>query len=133
MRSLTAAVICCGLCGVAAQAETPLSPEGLLDLLVGGSAVFTSPETGQSVGAEYFPSRNRSFWQGQDGVCSWGTVTLNEGTICFRYDDMPERLHCWMPFSDGDVIAYRAELTGEVQVITPVAGIAPGCADNLTS
>ncbi|WP_371155288.1 hypothetical protein [Jannaschia sp. 2305UL9-9] len=122
-----------GALGGVVQAETPLTPDALLDRLVGGAATFTNPTSGRLLGMEFFPSRQRSFWQGQDGECSWGDVTVDETTICFRYDEAPDRLHCWLPFTDGDQIAYRSVDTGEVQTIAPRRQVDFACTDDLTS
>ncbi|GIT90883.1 hypothetical protein JANAI62_13370 [Jannaschia pagri] len=117
-----------------ALAQQPLSAEVLLDRLVGGSAVFTRAPDGGYIGREYFPSRNRSFWEGADGTCSEGRVTIEGQALCFRYEGAPDEAHCWVPFVDGDRMAYTSTTTEEVQWITPVPDLPFDCVDgNLTS
>ena len=114
-------------------AQTPITPEALLDRLVGGSATFTDRASGTHVGVEYFPSRERSFWLGRGGRCTYGEMTIEAGALCFRYDDRPEEQHCWLPFEEDGELGYVSVTTGEVQTIRTMQGIPGGCTEGLSS
>jgi hypothetical protein len=133
MRALILALLLAVPAAAPAE-ELPLTPEALLDRLVGGSAVFTLVPGGAHVGIEYFPARDRSFWRDATGRCTTGEVTVEEGLLCFRYEDAPAIAHCWAPFQtpEGEP-RYRSAVSGEVQAIRPVPGLPFDCVDGLTS
>jgi hypothetical protein len=130
MRGLILALI---LAAPASAQERPMTPEDLLDRLVGGSAIFTLPG-GAHVGTEFFPARDRSFWRDATGRCTNGALTIEGGHLCFRYEDRPEMQHCWAPFEREDGgLAYTHAGSGEVQHIEPVEGLPFDCVEGLAS
>lgn len=133
MRRLVCITVAIGLAAGKLLAETPISPDDLLDRLVGGSAVFTESTTGAQVGIEYFPTRRRSFWTESNGRCTIGDLSVEDDALCFRYRDDPSVAHCWRPFTDEGRLGYRSVRTDEVQWIDPDPGLPLTCTDGLLS
>ncbi|MDB2407577.1 hypothetical protein N9W17_03485 [Jannaschia sp.] len=117
----------------ASAQEVPLTPDQLLDRLEGGTASFTTEPGGNPVGIEYFPSRTRSFWQRTGGQCTNGEVTVSADQICFRYENQPDIVHCWTAFTERGSLFVRSIGSGQVQRVSPVAGLPFDCVDGLTS
>jgi hypothetical protein len=130
MRALILALM---LAAPATAQETPLTPDDLLDRLVGTTAVFTSEPSGVRVGIEYFPSRMRSFWQRTGGRCVNGEMTVEDEFLCFRYEDQPDVAHCWAPFTEDGGLFVRSARSGQVQRVRPAGGLPFDCVDGLTS
>ncbi|TFL19826.1 hypothetical protein [Jannaschia formosa] len=117
----------------AAAEEVPLTPDQLLDRLVGTTAAFTTVPGDYPVGIEYFPSRTRSFWQPAGGYCVNGKLTIRKDQLCFRYEDEPEVEHCWTAFEEDGGLFVRADGSGQVQRVRPADGLPFDCVDGLIS
>jgi len=131
MRALILALVL--LAASAAAEEVPLTPDELLDRLIGTTAVFTTVPGDRPVGIEYFPSRQRSFWQRTGGTCVNGEMTIREDQLCFRYEDQPDVAHCWTSFDEDGELFVRSAGSGQVQRVSPAEGLPFDCVDGLTS
>ncbi|WP_281825880.1 hypothetical protein [Jannaschia rubra] len=131
IRAMTVAILASA--GPAGAEPVAITPEVLMDELVGRTMAFVNPLSGQVVGHEQFLTRDKSRWRGSDGFCVIGRVILTAEQICFRYDDGIDVDHCWLPFRDGDDIGYRSVGTGELQMIEPSDPSQVECTPNLMS
>ncbi len=103
-------------------AQTLITPDEFFDAAEGKTLTFNAFESGGLVGIEQFLSRSLSVWKPGDGECVYGQVTVEGRELCFRYDDRPDRLVCWLPFSYGDqLMVHSASLAqSEIQIVTRI-------------
>ncbi|MCG6903126.1 MAG: hypothetical protein LJE68_10630 [Rhodobacter sp.] len=102
-----------------AAAQTRLTPDEFLDRAIGRTLTFSVFPTGEWVGTEQFLTRDRSVWAKHDGRCTYGDITRDGLYVCFRYEDEPNELHCWVPFIHDAQLLVRGSL-GEIQQVTEI-------------
>jgi len=100
-----------------ATAQQAITPQEFLDRMNGLTAWFSAQNF--LVGIEHFNGDGTSLWMRADGTCSIGAITVNEGQVCFTYEDNPDQTYCWYPFVQGDTVTVEsANVDGSVQTIT---------------
>lgn len=102
-------VMACGIAAAAAPAlaQELITPGQFLDIAEGKTLTFHNWDTGSFFGIEQFLSRSLSVWRETGKDCVYGRVTAEGRELCFRYDNAPERLVCWLPFRHGDRLLVR--------------------------
>lgn len=112
------------LWAAASAAQDRVTPETFLDFANQRTLTFSDYPSGGLVGVEHFLSRTHSVWQRSDGSCTHGQVYVDEGRLCFLYeDDMEHGPHCWYVFAYNDTFLVRSsdQLFGaSMQTITGV-------------
>ncbi|MEM6760989.1 MAG: hypothetical protein AAF601_16060 [Pseudomonadota bacterium] len=117
MRALILWIMSAG----AALAQDPLTAEEFLDLLEGRTARFVDFNSGNLVGTEEFLRRDRSVWARANGTCAYGLVYIEDGAVCFDYDDDPPGVsHCWVPFTQDEKIYVLSTRSGQIQQIEEI-------------
>ena len=117
--------------GLAAQER--VSPELFLDFALGKTLTFETFPGGQLVGLEEYLRRGLSVWRDRSDTCVYGQVTVEEGQICFLYDnDDDGEPICWITFLEGErwfVLSTNGRRT-EIQQITKVTEDGLDCPEN---
>ncbi|MEL7091528.1 MAG: hypothetical protein AAFN94_07315 [Pseudomonadota bacterium] len=117
IRALVLSLLCAG----PALAQDPLTAEEFLDRLQGRTATFIDFNSGQLVGIEEFVRRDRTVWARANGTCAYGLVYIEDGAVCFDYDDDPPGVtHCWMPFERDDTMYVLSTGSGQIQQISEI-------------
>ena len=73
-----------------------------------------------SVGVEEFLRCDLSVWREAGRGCVYGDVSVEDGQICFQYDDEDLPI-CWVPFSDGERFFFATGAPGPVEMQEVVA------------
>lgn len=124
-------LICLVTLGLAsiAEAQSRITPEEFLARAQGKTLDFHDEPSGALVGREYFISPRETIWQPAYGDCVRGEVTTPDGQLCFRYEDRPDRVICWVPFEfKGRLLVRMARLTNaQVQEVRREAKEALSC------
>lgn len=117
------------LLAVPAAAQDRLTPEQFLDLVNQRTASFATFPDRLPVGTEQFLSRTRTVWARADGTCAYGLVTVENGQVCFDYDDdLPGVRHCWVPFlRDARLFVASTDDLGEVQEVVEIGDDPVAC------
>lgn len=113
---------CALLCAAPVFAQERLTPEQFLDLVTERTASFSTFPDRFPVGTEQFLSRDQTVWARADGTCAYGRVTMENGQVCFDYDDDPPGVrHCWVPFlRDARLFVASTDDLGEVQEVVEI-------------
>ena len=116
------------LCGSTGQAQERISPETFLDVAEGHTLTFRNYASGYEVGVEQFLSRRLSVWKETGGQCVYGTITIEEGRLCFLYDHRPDKA-CWWTFRDDDrlFVLFANRMSGEIQEVVSISDDPLGC------
>ncbi|WP_299729759.1 hypothetical protein [uncultured Tateyamaria sp.] len=124
-----AALLC--LFALPVMAQERLTPDEFLDLLDQRTASFSTFPNRQPVGTEQFLSRTRTVWARANGTCAYGTVSAEEGQVCFNYDDdLPGARHCWVPFlRDARLFVASTSDLGEVQEVVQITDDPVACTE----
>lgn len=125
---LTLLALLAALAGPAA-AQDRLTPEQFLDLVSQRTASFATFPDRVPVGTEQFLSRTRTVWARANGTCAFGTVSVENGQVCFDYDDDPPGVrHCWVPFlRDARMFVASTDDLGEVQEVVEISDDPVAC------
>ncbi|MEL7165566.1 MAG: hypothetical protein AAGL96_08830 [Pseudomonadota bacterium] len=117
MRALILSLLCAG----PALAQDQITAEEFLDRLEGRTATFVDFDSGNLVGVEEFLRRDRTVWARANGTCAYGVVYIDEGAVCFDYDDDPPGVtHCWWPFVREDAMYVLSRSSGQIQRISEI-------------
>ena len=122
MRKIARILIGIFLAG-SSQAQERISPEAFLDRAVGQTLTFELLGTGIVVGREEFLNRRLSVWREEGDTCVYGRVTVEDGKLCFLYDDrLDEPPVCWWTFQhEGQLLVYFAGSGDtEIQEVTRI-------------
>jgi len=84
-----------------------VSPEAFLKFAEGKTLTFTLYGTDQLVGVEEFLSRRLSVWRNSQGRCVYGIITVENGQVCFFYEELNRTKDCWWMFRDGETLLAR--------------------------
>ena len=103
-----------------AVAQEKIAPEVFLDAAVGRTLTFALFPSGEVVGVEEFLRRDLSVWREAGRGCVYGDVSVEDGQICFQYDDEDLPI-CWVPFSDGERFFFATGAPGPVEMQEVVA------------
>lgn len=116
------------LAAAPASGQERITADQFLDLALGRTLTFNDFPSGYEVGVEEFLRRDLSVWRETGGDCVYGTITIEEGKLCFAYDDRSDKA-CWWTFADGDrlFVLYANRLSGEIQEVTHVSDDPLGC------
>ncbi len=116
------------IAGAGAEAQTRITADEFLDVATGQTLTFHDLSSGSPVGVEQFLTRKLSVWKETGGQCVYGTITIEEGKLCFLYDDRPDKA-CWWTFRDEDrlFVLYANRMTGEIQEVVDVSDAPVGC------
>lgn len=88
---------------LAANAQERVAPEVFLDFALGKTLTFDIFPDGERVGVEEYLRRDLSVWRDRSDVCVYGRVTIEDGQICFLYDNDADGVPvCWIPFVSED-------------------------------
>ena len=119
-----------------AAAQDRITAEQFLDFAVGRTLHFHVFGSGQLVGIEEFLRRDLSVWKPRGRDCVYGQITIEQGQLCFLYDDeLPHQKSCWYTFSqDGTLMVRGTEMFGaEVQVVEQITDAPLDCPNAPTS
>lgn len=115
-------------CAIPAAAQERITPEDFLDRVEGRTAIFVTFEDDHLVGTEQFVRRDRTVWARWDGTCAYGLVTVEEGLLCFAYDDEPAgRKHCWVPFALDDQLLVVTPDGSDIQQVREITDTPVSC------
>ncbi|MEM6385102.1 MAG: hypothetical protein AAF718_02580 [Pseudomonadota bacterium] len=106
------------------MAQERVTPEMFLEFAMGRTLTFNTFPDGQLVGVEEYLRPNLSVWRDRSETCVYGRITLEDGQICFLYDNDPDDVPvCWVPFIEGDrwFVFNSNGVSGEIQEITDVS------------
>ena len=107
-----------------ASAQERVSPEVFLDFALGKTLTFDTFPGGDLVGVEEYLRRDLSVWRDRSDICVYGRITVEDGQICFYYDNDPDGLPaCWITFVEGDrwFVLNTNGVRREIQQITHVS------------
>lgn len=107
-----------------AEAQDRVSPEQFLDFALGKTLTFDTFPGGDLVGVEEYLRRDLSVWRDRSDICVYGRITVEEGQICFYYDNDTDGVPaCWIPFVEGDrwFVLNTNGTRREIQEITHVS------------
>ncbi len=113
-----------------------MSADQFLDIAEGHTLYFHDVPTGRLIGVEQFLSRQFSVWKRNGETCTYGHITIEDGLLCFKYEDEPsDRKHCWYVFHDGDRILVRTPelFRSVVQEVRKITKDDLGCPNAPTS
>lgn len=109
---------------VGASAQERVSPEQFLDFAYGKTLTFDTFPEGRLVGVEEYLRRDLSVWRDRSDICVYGRVTVEDGQVCFLYDNDEDRVPvCWIPFVSEDrwFVLNTNGVRREIQEITRVS------------
>ena len=72
-----------------------------LDIADGNTLTFHDLHSGRAIGVEQFLTRKLSVWKETGGECVYGSITVDDGRLCFLYDHRDEKV-CWWTFAEDD-------------------------------
>jgi len=117
-----------------ALGQERITADMFLDRVTGRTATFVAFQDGALVGVEQFVRRDRTVWARADGTCAYGAVTVQDGAVCFAYDDEPRNIqHCWIPFEVDERLLVVTRDGSEVQEITRLSDAPVSCEPPPTS
>ena len=129
LRFLTFATL---LTAAAAQAQERITPQQFLDAADGLTLSFTDLESGVLVGVEEYLNRRLSVWRDQSGICVYGQITIEDGRLCFLYDNDADGIPvCWYTFRDGDrLLVLLSDIADpQIQEVTNISDDGLDCPD----
>lgn len=112
------------LCVTGAGAQERMTPEAFLDFALGKTLTFETFPDGELVGVEEYLRRNLSVWRDRSETCVYGSVTVENGQVCFLYDSDDDGMPvCWIPFLADDrwFVLNSDGGSREIQEITSVS------------
>lgn len=126
MRALIALIL--GIAGANAQAQERITADEFLDIAVGRTLTFQDFASGFDVGVEQFLTRKLSVWKETGGQCVYGSITIEDGKLCFLYDHRPDKA-CWWTFREGDrlLVLFANRMSGEIQEVVSISDDPLGC------
>ena len=116
------------LLGGSALAQERITADEFLDIAQGRTLTFHDFKSGYPVGVEQFLTRKLSVWKETGGQCVYGTITIEEGKLCFKYDHRPDKA-CWWPYRDDErlFVLFANRLSGEIQEVVEISDAPVGC------
>ncbi len=116
------------LAGAGAFAQERITAGQFLDIADGHTLTFHDLHSGRAVGVEQFLTRKLSVWKETGGECVYGSITVDDGRLCFLYDHRDEKV-CWWTFAEDDrlFVLYADRPTGEIQEIVDISDEPLGC------
>lgn len=109
---------------VSATAQERVSPEQFLDFAEGRTLTFDTFPDGHLVGVEEYLRRDLSVWRDRSDICVYGRVTVEDGQVCFLYDNDDDGVPvCWIPFVSDErwFVLNTNGARREIQEITQVS------------
>ena len=115
-------------CAFTATAQERITAEEFLDRAVGRTLTFNDFPSGYTVGVEEYLNRRLSVWRETGGDCVYGDITIEDGKLCFLYDNDPDKA-CWWTYLDGDrlFVLYADLARGEIQEVVKIVDEPLGC------
>ena len=135
-RVAACAALALGMAASLGAAQSRITPDQFLDRAVGYTLRFELLGTGQLVGTEEFLRRDLTVWKPRGQACVYGAVTVEDGALCFLYDnEEPEEKSCWYTFDLGGRLMVRGLnlFDAEIQVVTQMSEAPISCPNAPTS
>ena len=111
-----------------ATAQERITADEFLDRAVGRTLTFNDFASGYTVGVEEYLNRRLSVWRETGGDCVYGEITIEDGKLCFLYDNDPDKA-CWWTYRDGErlFVLYADLARGEIQEVVKNVDEPLGC------
>ncbi len=111
-------------CVASVGAQERITPDDFLDIANGRTLTFQDLHSGSVIGIEEYLTRKLSVWKDRSGRCVYGQITIEDGQLCFLYDDDRDGIPvCWWTFRDGDrLLVHLADLVDrQIQIVTEIS------------
>lgn len=131
-----AAAICAAMAlATPGAAQDQITPDEFLDRAVGNTLSFYAVPSGRLVGIEEFLRRDLSVWRPRGGDCTYGRITVENGQLCFLYEELSDQPVCWYTFDmEGTLMVRLAQLSElDVQEVRDITTKSLNCPEEAIS